>query len=243
MTKVLLLQMRVPGDMMATHELQCFSRKLGPRAIVQSRNALAEAAEPAWLDGFDAVLFGGSGDFSVHHTRSRTWVDPLRRLLERALELGMPGFGVCFGHQLLGLHLGSQVITDPELTEIGTVSLELTPRGEASSLFRMLASPFKAQTGHSDHVLEVPAGVELLATGERVKCQAFGVRGTHFYTTQFHPDLTGAEARYRYLAYQSALQDVTQQPDAAPVDRYVEGEDEASVLLEQFVDITCRKAA
>ena len=62
-------------------------------------------ADVRWLDGIDGLLIGGSGDYSVHHPQSQRWVNPMRVVLDAALQRRMPGFGLCFGHQLLGLHL------------------------------------------------------------------------------------------------------------------------------------------
>ncbi len=186
---------------MLAHELACFERRLaGQHVELRTHNAVAETAQRAWLDDLDGMMIGGSGNFSVHHPDSQAWVGPLRHVLESALERRLPGFGVCFGHQLLGMHLGATVRTSDAHEELGTHGFQLTEAGRRCKLFGSLSPSFQAHTGHTDCVTEVPSGVELLASNERLETQAFKVRGAPFYTTQFHPDLVADEARERYLS-------------------------------------------
>lgn len=195
-----------------------------------ARNAVAEPASKAWLDGVDAVIIGGSGAYSVHHPKSAQWVASLRRVLEAALASDLPGFGICFGHQLLGHHFGAAVQTHAERAEVGTIDVELTAAGRSDPLFDAVEPRFPVHTGHSDHVDTVPDGLELLATTPTLETQAFRVRGSHFYTTQFHPDLTGAEAVARYMAI------AQKKPEALPnVSRFKPGADASATLLARFV--------
>lgn len=198
---VLLIQSRSPRDPMLDHERACFAKRLADQPVrLVTRNAVSERAEPSWLRGVHGLILGGSGDYSVHHPFSDPWLSPLRRLLDMALQRDLPGFGVCFGHQLLSQHLGAAVRTDPEGEEVGSVDLQLTQAGQDCELFGDLGLKFSAQTGHADTVDRVPIGAELLAEGERVACQALRVIGAPFWSTQFHPDLTGSEARERFLS-------------------------------------------
>jgi len=182
-------------------------------------------------------MIGGSGDFSVHHPRSQAWVTPLRGVVEEALKRSLPGFGICFGHQLLGQHLGSQVITDPESAELGTVDVQLTKTGASSPLFKHFSSSLRAHCGHSDRVDALPDGVDLLASNARCETQSFQVRGTQFYSVQFHPDMTGAEARYRYLAYRDGFAERLDGEARKAAERFIEDDDESCSLLERFVEL------
>ena len=234
--RVLLIQVRDRGDVMAEHELACVVRRLEGRGDVdvKARNALTEPADRSWLDGYDAVIFGGSGDYSVHHSASQPWVSHLRHTLDAILERKLPGFGICFGHQLLGMHLGATVVTDENFAEVGTVPVELTHHGGTDTVFSALERQFVAQTGHSDHVTTVPPGCVLLASNETLETQAFRVLDAPFYSTQFHPDLTAFEAVSRYTAYQQALSGSV--PDPARVERFRVGVDATAHLLRRFLD-------
>jgi GMP synthase (glutamine-hydrolysing) len=231
---ILLIQVRNHGDRMADHERECMLRRMGAgNAHLRVRNALTDDAHPRWLDGVDAVVIGGSGDYSVHHPNSRGLVSRMQKVLDRALSADLPGLGICFGHQLVGQHFGAPVHTDPDLAEVGTIDVELTSTGRADPLFSSAVEPmFHAHTGHSDSVTHVPEGLELLATSSTNEKQAFRVRGTRFYTTQFHPDLTGAEAVARYTAFART------KPEAMPnVARFRPGADAATGLVSRFVEM------
>jgi GMP synthase (glutamine-hydrolysing) len=149
----------------------------------------------------------------------------------------MPGFGLCFGHQLLGQHLGATVETLSRFSEVGSVFCDLTEAGQADPVFTGLGGRFTAQTGHTDAVTTVPPGVTLLAKNDTLHTQAFRVDGTHFYSTQFHPDLTGAEAQNRYIAMQRALHESTSDATPEQVDRFVTDRDDTTGLLGRFITL------
>jgi len=235
--KLLLIQIRDDGDVMADHELECIQRRLGGRRIeVHSENAVLAPARTCWLDDADAVVIGGAGDYSVHDPRSAHWVTPLQHLVERALARQIPGFAICFGHQLLGQHLGSTVITCERRTEVGTVELVATAVAQNDPVFSHLGPRFTAQTGHSDHVRELPSQVDLLARNDLVETQAFKVRGAPFYSTQFHPDLTGPEGRERYLACKPLAEGMGAQIREQRAARFTLDDDPGSKLLGAFAD-------
>jgi len=161
--------------------------------------------------------------------------------LDVALERKLPGFGICFGHQLLGYHLGQRVSTDTTRAELGTVRLTLTEKGRKDPLFSQLDVDFMAQTGHSDYVHAAPSGVTVLAENDKVATQAFKVDDSPFYSTQFHPDMTGAEAITRYLAYQRDLDSAQGVESASGVSERVTlfraGTDAATFLLGAFLEL------
>ncbi len=235
--RVLLIQVRRLTSPMAVHEQTCIRRRLAPRShSLEVRNVFASRPDPAWTREIDVLLIGGSGSFSVHHPRSNPWVGPLRELLDDALSRELPGFGICFGHQLLGYHLGVPVVTDEEMAEVGTMEVSLTEEGKADPLFGPMGDSFAVHTGHSDHVMGVPEGAVLLATNEQVQTQAFRIGQGPFYSTQFHPDLTGEEAQARYRCYQQDM------PNASPFDmallsRFRTGLDHSAELLGRFFDL------
>jgi GMP synthase (glutamine-hydrolysing) len=236
---LLLIQARAPADPLTAHERACVERRLAGLDCMALRvkNALGEPADPGWLDGVDGVVVGGSGAFSVNHPRSQVWVDPLRHLYDRVLSQRVPFFGICFGHQLLGLHLGAEVATHPELEEVGTVDYQLTAAGLVDELFSPLGGRFYAHTGHSDHVVALPDELQLIARNDHVETQAFRLVGAPIYSTQFHPDLEGAEAIERYLAVKGDGPEAQRKAEAfAEADR-----DEAATLLRRFVELhLCR---
>lgn len=236
--KILLVQVRAPDDPMLEHERLCVQRRLGARHFeLKYRNAVPEKAGPSWLEGIDGVIIGGSGDFSVHHPKSTPWVTPLRTMLDDILRLNVPCFAICFGHQMLGLHLGEHVKTDPDYAELGTVAVNVTDEGQKSPLFDGFNKRLWVHSGHSDHVTRVPEGVDLLASNSATHTQAFFVRGTQTFSVQFHPDMTGAEARYRYLAYRQGFAARLDPTAESKADQFKPDLDESVGLIGRFYDI------
>lgn len=229
--RVLLLQSRYPEDTMILHERHCINEHLGAEIHLHAHNAITTPFPIEGLSEFDGLVFGGSGDCSVIDPQNQAWVTPLLRIVEQTLQTSLPAFGLCFGHQLLAKTLGAPVETRPDQAESGTISINLTKAGREDPLFGPLSSPFRAHTGHSDSVMEVPTGVTLLASGEHHKAQAFRVEGRPFFSTQFHPDLTGAQAQERYRAYQAQLPSPNLNPNE---EHFTQGADEATGLLYRF---------
>ena len=234
--RVLILQCRDLHDPMADHEIACIKKKFQNTANQATVHNVVSSTPPEKLLDTDAIIIGGSGAYSVHAEDCASWVTPTCAFIENALKQKIPGFGICFGHQLLGKVLGSKVITSSEHTEIGTVELDLTSKGFNDPVFGKLPKRFTAQTGHSDHVQTIPSGTVLMAQGDLVQTQAFQVEGTAFYSTQFHPDMTGAQARERYIAYQHKLQAVTPKATAEEAQKFELNRDDACSLLGNFIE-------
>lgn len=200
--RLLLLQVRMPEDIMAEQELMCVRERLEGQSVeLVVRNVFADTLSRSLLDDVDAMVIGGSGSFSVQDPRSKEFVGPLRELISRCVSEQIPGFGICFGHQLLGLHFGADVVTDYDKRESGTVEFRLTEAGKKDPLFGTYGVSFRGHTGHSDYVTSVPTGLVLLAENPTVQTQVFKVDGAPFYSTQCHPDLTAEEAVARYEAF------------------------------------------
>ena len=83
--RFLLLQARRQDDPMASHEFACIASKLTitPEEL-QVHNALSSPPPPSLLDHVDALLIGGSGDYSVHHVAGQRWVAPCRDFVHEA---------------------------------------------------------------------------------------------------------------------------------------------------------------
>jgi GMP synthase (glutamine-hydrolysing) len=222
---------------MARHEVECLQRRVGAGARLSCHNIFASPPDVSCLDGRHAVIIGGSGAYSVHDPRSSAWVNGLRRLLDVILAEQLPTFGICFGHQLLAFHLGSPVNTDVTHAELGTTAISLSDAGLVDPLFSSMPPTFHVHTGHSDHVAETPPELERLAFNKALSTQAFRVKGAPVYTTQFHPDLNGAEAMERYLAYHRSLRPIDE--DAPPTSSalFRAGLDESTTLLGRFFEL------
>ncbi len=144
------------------------------------RHACGEAL-PNTLDGYaGAVIFGGpmsANDDHLDFVRSELdWIG-------LALKEDKPFLGVCLGAQMLARHLGADVRHNDEgYHEIGYYPVRST--GDGVGLF---ADEQMFYQWHGEG-FELPAGCELLASGQRFHNQAF--RYGKAYGIQFHPEMT-----------------------------------------------------
>lgn len=198
--RALLVSFRDGTDPMAEQERGCFAdRAKLPLEQVDLCLASRHLPTPGELKRYDAVFFGGSGNYSVLDDIG--WIQQGLRLCLTVAELQVPGYASCFGFQGLARALGGEVVNDDARTELGATALELTPEGEADPLFRALPKSFRAQEGHHDHVTRLPPGVTLLAVGDVSRNQAFRVNGAPFWASQFHPELTAETTSARFRHY------------------------------------------
>lgn len=116
------------------------------------------------------------------------WIDDLEAWVGEAIERGLPGLGVCYGHQLLASVLGGDV-EDMGEYEIGyrTVS-----QSGDSLLFEGIEQEFVAFETHSDYVATLPPGADQIAEND------YGVQGFQrgdVFAVQFHPEYDQTTAR------------------------------------------------
>ena len=201
--RVLLLQVREPGDPAAAHERAAFRRALGLEpGQLQVFDLLAAAPAPELLEFTDAVLIGGSGDHSV--VRGGPWLAGALDAMETLHDRSIPTFASCWGFQALAAALGGRVITDRAQGEIGVLPLHLTEAGHRDPLFGPLGSPFSVVIGHEDIVTDLPPDAVRLASSDTVANEAFRFRNRPIWATQFHPEVDRdglVERVARYPAY------------------------------------------
>lgn len=200
MPRALLISLRDPHDPMASHEVRCFAEQCLLEADDVHVHSMTEGMPARWrLREYDALLFGGSGAYSV--LDDVIWIRRSLDLLVDVVALKVPAWASCFGFQGLSLALGGAVEHDESRTEMGSTLLRVTDAGRLDPLFQRLPSPFWAQQGHHDRVTVLPAGVTLLASGEVCVEQAFRVDGAPFWASQFHPELTVQRTLDRFRHY------------------------------------------
>jgi GMP synthase (glutamine-hydrolysing) len=166
------------------------------RAGVFGEEVLAEGhelEERSWALGdppgdvaeYDGVLVLG-GAMNVHELDGHPWIPDETRAVERALDRGIPVFGVCLGSQLLGAVAGAHVsrVATPE---IGWFDVETTAAAPFDPLLRNLPERFTAYQWHS-YQCDLPAGATALAQSP-VCLQAYRL-GDAAWGTQFHAEVT-----------------------------------------------------
>ena len=134
-----------------------------------------EVPEGFQYDGF--VVTGSSA--SVYWERE--WIGHLKTWVGAAVEAGIPGLGVCYGHQLLADILGGRVEAMGEY-ELGYRTVEQDGRNR---LLDGIDDDFTVFTTHSDHVVEAPPGATVFARNEY---GIHGFRKGRVFAVQFHPE-------------------------------------------------------
>lgn len=207
MQRVLVIQSRQRPETVAAEQEEYNAALAG--AQVDFLSALDEKL--SWtnpnevLAPYGAMLLGGSGDFDLHGGREPR--DParliaaiiltrLKMFVQYAIAKDMPVLGVCFGHQLIAEMYGGTVTNDQSQRKTGSFDVTLTEEGKRDPLFGSLPETFAAQYGHKDSVTSLPEGAVLLAHAPACKFSALRY-GSHVYTTQFHPELTGERMAHK----------------------------------------------
>jgi GMP synthase (glutamine-hydrolysing) len=200
MKKYLLIQARNESDIAKPEECHSFAAQLGiPFEWITQYDIFSEPMDSSIAHEYDAILVGGSGEYSVldKHPVILRFNDFVGELS----TMGKPMFASCFGFQALALALGGTIVKDPENAEVGSFVLHTTKDTEKDELFGALPSQFIAQLGHQDQASVLPECAVNMAYSERTKHQAFRIKESNVFATQFHPELTDIDNRLRFQRY------------------------------------------
>ncbi|WP_199098283.1 glutamine amidotransferase [Dyella sp. ASV21] len=120
-------------------------------------------------------------------TERAAWSERTAGWIRDAMDLELPMFGVCYGHQLMSHALGGRVDYLPGGREIGTMPIEVLPTATNDVLASHLPSSFRAHTTHEQSVLEPPKGATVLARSARDAHHLLRY-GPSALSVQFHPE-------------------------------------------------------
>ena len=203
--RYLLIQIREPQDPILAQEVECFARAIDcSPAFITQFDLLSQRLTEEALEVSDAVLIGGSGDYSA--AGESPWLEQTLSDLRLLYDLRKPTFASCWGFQALSRAMGGRCIHDPDHAELGTIDLHLTEAGKRDRLFGQLKNPCRGQAGHEDHIVELPPGAVLLASSELVVNQAFKFTDAPIYCTQFHPEIDQKSFLERIETYPQYVQ-------------------------------------
>ena len=197
--RALLIQARNTPDM-EVQEQECFvERTRLERSQMVSFNLAHSDISEISLSDFDVLFIGGAGEYSAG--ADYPWMNQLLELVQTAYTRRLPTFGSCWGHQVIARALGGTVVNDPDLSEMGCLSITLTEAGEKDKLFSDFPTSFMANMGHHDRVTELPNNAIQLAVSESQPNEAFRMLDAPMYGTQFHSELDAQRERERLIRY------------------------------------------
>lgn len=150
-----------------------------------------DATLPSLDEVAGVVLFGST--YNVEHADDQPFIKDVRELTREAVDRGLPFLGICFGAQILAWALDADVGKAPA-REVGFEPLRIQPGVAADRLLGHHRDGNMVFHWHED-TFEPPAGAELLATGDRVRNQAFRV-GERAWGVQWHLEIDRAELEY-----------------------------------------------
>lgn len=147
------------------------------------------------VDRYDGLVVLG-GPMNLDQRDRYPHLETELRAVDRALETGKPVLGICLGAQILAHALGARVFESPQ-AEIGWYPLRATPAASDDGVLSPLRDQHPMFQWHGC-TFDLPAGAELLATGQHCENQAFRY-GTCAYGFQFHMEMDRALVE-RWLA-------------------------------------------
>lgn len=130
-------------------------------------------------------------------TERLPWSERTAGWIRDAMDVDLPLFGVCFGHQLMAHALGGRVDYLPGGREIGTQSITLSAAAAGDVAAGTAQATFRAHTTHEQAVLEVPSAAIVLARSARDPHQLLRY-GRNAVSSQFHPEFS-AEVMRAYV--------------------------------------------
>lgn len=156
------------------------------------------------------ILVTGSHAMVTEH---HPWSERSAEWLVQAAGAGIPTLGVCYGHQLLAYAFGGQVGPNPNGTQEGTTTIQLTSAGRTDPLLGAFGvEQFDAQVSHTQSALSLPPGAIRLAFDGWDENQAFRI-GQNVWGVQFHPEMDADIARAYLRAEWDELLEQGQNPD------------------------------
>lgn len=158
-------------------------------------------------------------------TERLPWSEHTAGWIRDAMDVELPLFGVCYGHQLMAHALGGRVDYLPDGREIGTQLITCRPEAALDPLAGNLPASFRAHTTHEQGVMELPPGAIALARSERDPHHLVRY-GRCALSVQFHPEFNAevmrAYVRHKHAAIRSEGDDpgrLFRQVAATPVAR------------------------
>lgn len=178
------------------HEAQCPPARLGD--WLRAAGAHLEVCRPYAGDDLPALRSSGGASYDgllvlggsmSANDDSVPWLAPLRAMVREAAEAGVPTWGVCLGHQVIGRALDGTVGVNPRGQQVGVLPTRWLDASHGDALFGEVRPSRTIQWNH-DLVTALPDGAVALAETADGELQVARFAPT-VWGTQMHPEVTG----------------------------------------------------
>lgn len=149
-------------------------REIGVYSELHPHTVTAEEIKDMNATG---IIFSG-GPNSVYDKNAFSIDDAI-------FEMGLPILGICYGMQLMALHLKGNVEKSPN-REYGKAELKLT---KESKIFKDLPEEQIVWMSHGDLVTAAPPGFDVIGTSAGCPIASMADESRGFYGVQFHPEV------------------------------------------------------
>ncbi|MFQ5819219.1 MAG: gamma-glutamyl-gamma-aminobutyrate hydrolase family protein [Candidatus Heimdallarchaeota archaeon] len=166
------------------HGLKSALEELGNRCEVRRFD---EKFLSSQLDKFDALVLSGSGTLLYRGPPKR-----YQSLIELVRTVSTPILGICFGHQLIGITFGSQVVHLGTKVEgfkpVRILETTSSAKKRNDLIFRSLPNKIYVWQSHFEIVETLPTGFEILASSGESTIEAMVNKKNFIYGIQFHAE-------------------------------------------------------
>ncbi len=149
-------------------------REIGVYSELHPHTVTAEEIKEMNATG---IIFSG-GPNSVYDKNAFSIDDAI-------FEMGLPILGICYGMQLMALHLKGNV-EKSQNREYGKAELKLT---KESKIFKDLPEEQIVWMSHGDLVTAAPPGFDVVGTSAGCPIASMADESRGFYGVQFHPEV------------------------------------------------------
>lgn len=232
---ILVLQTRT--NRTEAHERLCFGDFAANNQSIRFvyRNTLRDSLTADTLRGIHGVIIGGSGEFYLSHRPE--WLPKLNGLIDETRRLGLPLLGICFGFQVIALHLGAELIADPARAESGTYDMTVRPEAALDPLYLGLPGTFVVPLGHQETIVNLPPNLENLSHTALVDCQSFRLPPEPVWGVLYHPEMKKQRMLERYALSPEYLRaGITDMSD------HLSDTPEANAVLRRWLDVVRERA-
>ncbi|MDP9330277.1 MAG: type 1 glutamine amidotransferase [Actinomycetota bacterium] len=192
----------VRNDPVETFGLAVRSLEGAGATVIELDAADPSAERPVLADLSGVVMHGGT--MNVDEIDEHPFLKGDRDLARECVARAFPYLGICLGAQILARAMDMPVFRAP-VKEVGFEPVRPAAAAAADPLLSVYGDGDPVFQWHQD-TMDLPAGAELLASGDRVPIQAYRV-GNAAWGIQFHFEVDAAELEY-WLEEASAAMDI-----------------------------------